>query len=88
MGSEIWQSGDFCFACGVGRQNYCGVKIDRDTRRIGKEGPTHFRTANPKGSAFPEKDRVKSFYGAKNAPRAYATCSLVSLKGLKDGEPS
>src|SRR5271154_6569160 len=40
MGSEIWQSCDFCLAGGVGRQDYCRVKIGRGTRRIGKEGPT------------------------------------------------
>jgi hypothetical protein len=27
MGSEIRQSGDLCLARGVGRPDYCGVKI-------------------------------------------------------------
>src|ERR1700675_2923305 len=27
MGSEIWQSGDFCFAGGMGRPDYCGVSL-------------------------------------------------------------
>jgi len=49
MGSEIWQSCDFCLAGGVGRQDYCRVKIGRGTRRIGKEGPTLSKQQARKG---------------------------------------
>jgi uncharacterized membrane protein YeaQ/YmgE (transglycosylase-associated protein family) len=41
MGSKIGESRDLCLARGVGRPDYCGVKIYKGTRRIRISGLRH-----------------------------------------------